>query len=168
MFCDGCGDALQPGQQFCGKCGKEIVGPVVVGYPRRSRVREHLRLLGILWLALAAWEFLGAAVLYIVANTLFRMQLPQGPPPEARLFLHPLLTVIAVFVAVKAAVGFAAGWGLLQREPWARVLSLVLAFLALFHVPFGTALGVYTLWVLLPSQSDEEYQQQVRSAGAAE
>jgi len=46
-----------------------------------------------------------------------------------------------------------AGWGLLQRAPWARLLALILAFLALFNVPFGTAIGVYTLWVLLPDES---------------
>jgi hypothetical protein len=34
-----------------------------------------------------------------------------------------------------------AGWGLLRREPWARVLTIVLSFLALFHIPLGTALG---------------------------
>jgi hypothetical protein len=28
---------------------------------------------------------------------------------------------------------------------------------ALLNVPLGTALGIYTLWVLLPAQSDEEY-----------
>lgn len=36
--------------------------------------------------------------------------------------------------------------------------TLVLAFLALFHVPFGTALGIYSLWVLLPSESEREYE----------
>ena len=28
MFCDGCGTAVQPGQTFCSRCGKQIVGPV--------------------------------------------------------------------------------------------------------------------------------------------
>ena len=67
------------------------------------------------------------------------------------------MTVVALFVLAKAAAGFVAGWGLLNREPWGRVLALVLGFLALIHVPFGTALGVYTLWVLLPAHSEEEY-----------
>jgi len=49
------------------------------------------------------------------------------------------------------------GYGLLQREPWARVIALVLGFLSLFNIPFGTAVGVYTMWVLLPAQSQEEY-----------
>ena len=54
--------------------------------------------------------------------------------------------------------GFIAGWGLLQRESWARVLTLIVGFLSLFNIPLGTVLGIYTLWVLLPAQSDEEYQ----------
>jgi len=54
--------------------------------------------------------------------------------------------------------GFFAGWGLLQRESWARTVALVVGFITLLSIPVGTALGVYTLWVLLPAQSDEEYQ----------
>ncbi len=79
---------------------------------------------------------------------------------------HPFLSFIAIVVLAKAAAGFAVGWGLLQREPWARILTIILAFLALFNIPFGTALGVYTLWVLLPAESDQEYREQVRSVAA--
>jgi hypothetical protein len=31
-------------------------------------------------------------------------------------------------------------------------------------MPFGTALGAYTLWVLLPAQSEQEYEQISRAA----
>ncbi len=77
----------------------------------------------------------------------------QGPG-----FLRPLLSVVAILIMAKAALGFVAGWGLLQREPWARILTLVLAFISLFNVPFGTAVGVYTMWVLLPGESEREYE----------
>jgi len=70
-------------------------------------------------------------------------------------------------VLAKAAFGFMAGWGLLQREPWARILTLVLGFISLFNVPFGTAVGVYTLWVLLPQQSQEEYDAMAANRAAA-
>ena len=34
----------------------------------------------------------------------------------------------------------------------------MLAFISLFlNIPIGTAIGVYTMWVLLPSQSQQEY-----------
>jgi hypothetical protein len=83
--------------------------------------------------------------------------------------LHPLLSFIGILVGIKAFAGFATGWGLIQREPWARTLALVLAFPSLFfNVPFGTALGIYTLWVLLPADSDMEYEKEVRSASATE
>jgi len=47
-----------------------------------------------------------------------------------------------------------AGIGLLQFQPWARVLTIVLSVLYLIHVPFGTALGVYGLWALLSQDSE--------------
>jgi hypothetical protein len=79
-------------------------------------------------------------------------------------FLTPLLSFIGICIVIKACAGFIAGWGLLQHQPWARMLTLVLAFISLFNVPFGTALGVYALWVLLPSSSEQEYENLVRTA----
>ncbi len=58
---------------------------------------------------------------------------------------------------LKSACGVLAGWGLLRREPWARPLAIVLGFLSLIHVLFGTALGIYTLVVLLPAEAQREY-----------
>ena len=81
-------------------------------------------------------------------------------------FLHSLFATIGFFILAKAVLGFVAGWGLLRREPWARMLTIVLSFLALFHVPLGTALGIYSLWVLLPAQSEREYEQAISTPGA--
>ena len=167
MFCDACGSAVQPGQAFCSKCGKQIMGPVSTMQPLPGRVQGHVHLLGIMWLAMSAFNAVGGVVLYILANTLFAHLHEMGAPPEAPVgFLRPLLSVIGILVLAKAAVGFIAGWGLLQREPWARVVTLVLAFISLFHIPFGAALGVYTMWVLLPSQSEQEYDALVHTRAA--
>jgi hypothetical protein len=122
-----------------------------------GRVQGHVHLLGIVWLAISAFNTIGGVVLYILANTLFAHLHELGAPEAPTGFLRPLLSVIAIFVLAKAACGFIAGWGLLQREPWARIIALVLGFIALFNIPFGTAVGVYTLWVLLPTQSEQEY-----------
>jgi len=166
MFCDRCGAALQADQRFCGKCGRDL-GGAVIGFPRRSRVQEHIRLLGIFWLALSALNAVGGVVLFILANTLFVHLSEMSGHPGATAWLHPFLSFIGGLVVLKGAAGFLAGWGLLQREPWARMLAIVLGFLALFNVPFGTALGIYTLWVLLPAGADAEYEAQARAADAA-
>jgi hypothetical protein len=41
------------------------------------------------------------------------------------------------------------GWGLRRRFARARLAALILAVPNLILVPFGTALGVYAIWVLL-------------------
>ena len=164
MFCDSCGTALQPNQPFCSGCGKEIRGGIQIAYPRPGRVKEHIRLLGILWLALGALHTVASLGLLFVANVVFpRMNLSDGQPIP-RNMLHFILSVVGTFVLAKAVLELLAGWGLLQRAPWARMLSVVLAFFALFSVPFGTALGIYTLWVLLPTESDREYQAEIKAA----
>jgi hypothetical protein len=158
MFCDGCGTAVQPGQAFCSRCGKQIVGPVSLMQPVAGRVQQHVHLLGILWLAISALNAVGGVILLIVANTLFVHLHEMGAPPDVPVgFLTSLVSTLGIVVLAKAACGFAAGWGLMQREPWARVVALVLSFISLFNIPFGTAIGVYTMWVLLPGQSQQEY-----------
>src|SRR5580700_1854943 len=155
MFCDHCGAQLQSGEQRCGRCGKTVLGLIEL---RRSRVREHIRLVGILWMAYSALHVVGGVVVLIVAKTIFgrTIHIPDGPPPEITLWLQPLISFVGWMILVKAAAGFIAAWGLLQREDWARTFALVMGFIALLSVPLGTALGIYTLWVLLPSQSDDE------------
>ena len=163
MFCDQCGSQLQPEQQSCLRCGKAVLGPV--GY-RHNRVQEHVRLVGILWMAYSALLVVGGIAVEIVAHTIFSGVgvFRQGPPQDISDWLRPLLTFIGGLVLLKAAAGFIAGWGLLQREPWARVAALIVGFISLFNVPLGTALGIYTLWVLLPTQSDDEYQALAKAA----
>ena len=70
----------------------------------------------------------------------------------------PILTAIAVFVGLLvgglSVLHVVGGWGLLKRQKWARYLVMVLSVMDLLNIPIGTALGVYSLWVLL--QTDVE------------
>ena len=58
------------------------------------------------------------------------------------------------------------GYGLIARKPWARILAIVLGILTMLKLPFGTALGVYTLWVLAPRASADEWQRLTANASA--
>jgi len=106
MFCDGCGATVQAGQGFCSRCGKQIVGPVMIMQQRTGRVQRHLHLLAIFWFAISAFNTIIGVVLYIIANTL----LAPGGPAGAPAFLRPLLSVVAIIVLGGSALGFTAGW----------------------------------------------------------
>jgi hypothetical protein len=53
--------------------------------------------------------------------------------------------------------GLLAGYGLLTRKPWARVLAIVVGILGLLNFPVGTAIGIYTLWVLMQPAASEYF-----------
>jgi hypothetical protein len=56
-------------------------------------------------------------------------------------FVHSILTLTGILLIVGAALGLTAGIGLLQRQPWARMLAIILGVISPVDVPFGTALG---------------------------
>jgi len=160
MFCDRCGAALQSGARFCPSCGVSVnLVPIAAG---ESRLSRHLRLLGILWMALSALHVLGAFFTWIAGRFILPSVMRGGGGIPG--FVPPLVMSIGYFLLVLSIAGLATGWGLLQRETWARTLALVMGFIVLLKAPLGTALGIYTLWVLLPAQADEEYRRLSRAA----
>lgn len=46
------------------------------------------------------------------------------------------------------------GWGLLKLKPWARILGIILAAIALVRPPFGTIVGAYGLIILFRKDTE--------------
>lgn len=67
----------------------------------------------------------------------------------------------AAFLVAFALPGLLAGYGLLTLRPWARPLTIVLGVLDLIRFPFGTILGIYTLWVMLSTEGAAQFRRQV-------
>jgi hypothetical protein len=117
---------------------------------------------GILWCVFGAYRIAAALFGFFIVRAVtwrrFGSDWPFGPwggmHGPAWMGIMPVLVTAAVLMA---ALAFVAGFGLLNRRPWGRMLTIVLAVLALFKFPFGTALGIYTLWVLAPATSAMEY-----------
>ena len=76
---------------------------------------------------------------------------------EAMSILAFIGTAAALFFGALAVPGFAAGYGLLKRRNWGRVLAIIVAVLDLFNIPIGTAVGVYALWVLTHQQAADYF-----------
>ena len=80
-------------------------------------------------------------------------------------FLSRGIFSAGVVLAMFGVVHLVLAYGLFERETWARMLGLAMGFLALLRFPLGTALGIYTLWVLLPEESGAEYDWLARGGG---
>jgi hypothetical protein len=158
MFCDRCGAQLSGTAAFCASCGK-VVYPLPATPARTGRVAAHVRMLGYFWLVYSLFRLAGGwffSHFFSRWNYFWNANVP--------FFLPHLMRGIGFILMVTGVLGILAGWGLLERQPWARVLAIVLGFLALFHFGIGTVLGIYTLWVLLPRESALEYQRTARVA----
>jgi hypothetical protein len=115
-------------------------------------VRSHVNLLGILQLAWGGMGLLLAGALLLLAS---------GAAAIARTSADSLTAsftaaLFVLFAAALAIAGWANAWtGRAVRSHRApgRTLALVLAILNLFVLPFGTALAIYTFWVLLHNES---------------
>ena len=161
MFCDKCGAQLQEGQAFCSSCGKSFQTqaapvPPVAGPPldgAENRVAKHTRTLAILWIIWSVFHLLPAMLFFGMGS----MAMPFMHGFRQIPFLGPFMAVFGGLVVICSVAGIIAGWGLLSFQPWGRMLAIVLGCFALINIPFGTALGIFTLWVLLPRPSEEQY-----------
>jgi hypothetical protein len=127
-----------------------------------GRVQRHIQLLASLWLANGILRFMEVGSIFI-AGRLLPILMSWGVGGRFTgwpfSFLPFGLYGIAGILAFFGAAHLLLAWALFQREPWARPLGLIIGFVALLRLPFGTALGIYTIWILLPQQSGHEYQQ---------
>jgi len=103
MFCDHCGTQLAHTQNFCPACGKAMGQAPLM--PTQSRIAGHVRLLGILWLAISAVRLIPGFLLLSFFSRDFGFVLPHLPD-----FVRGLLQIIGVLVLLEGAVGLAAAW----------------------------------------------------------
>jgi len=111
---------------------------------QKTRMREHVRILGFLYIGLSALGIIAAVIVFILLNGTGYITGDK----ELIMILHITGIVVAAILVFFSLPGIFAGLGLLKFESWARILALILGVLQLINIPFGTILGVYTIWVL--------------------
>lgn len=122
-------------------------------------MRDHVRILGWLNIVLGGLGLLGAAVVFLVFGGIAGIVGIAGHhDPDAARVAIPVLgilgTVIPFIIALLSLPGIIVGVGLLRFQGWARILGIILSALNLLHVPIGTLLGIYGLWVLLQPETE--------------
>lgn len=163
MYCSGCGNALAMGQTVCTRCGRPVAVPPP--YPgiqlELNSYAGKIRALSIVWFIWGgislAFGFLGMAFANAFMAGRFGHWM-NGPIPP--LWLGPgFVHFIWLVLVSRAILAFLAGWGLMQHTTWGRIVAIVAAFFSLLKIPFGTALGIWTLVTLLGYRNTALYDQ---------
>jgi hypothetical protein len=191
MFCQRCGTALDTAAQFCGSCGartphnrqlpalshrSDEISPAVA----KQALAGHVRVMAILWaiysgfrILMAAWTVVFSRMLLpAVMDTVSKTMADQnsGDPdtvPIIQAVMHMLsgfYILSAVISILAGALGFWVAWALMKRERSGRTLALVVACVSLISIPLGTALGIYTLVIFLPTRAERTYRELASSA----
>ena len=114
-------------------------------------MKSHVQIVAGLNIAAGALYLLGAFALFAFFGLIGGVVAANGEPGAGGI-IGAIAAFLSVFLVLLGLPSIIAGWGLFLGKGWARILTIVLAVLHLPNVPIGTALGVYSLWVLL---SDE-------------
>ena len=73
----------------------------------------------------------------------------------ANLVLSSVGTFVGSILLIIAIPAIIAGIGLIYHKSWSRILALIICVIKLFNLPFGTALGIYGIWVLMQDETIE-------------
>jgi hypothetical protein len=74
---------------------------------------------------------------------------------EAELILSIVANIMIVVVLVLSLPGLIAGIALFKRKEWGRILTLIVSVLNLVDIPLGTAVGAYSIWALVQTETVE-------------
>jgi hypothetical protein len=123
--------------------------PALRAIARARQLAPQLRLLGRVYSLLGGVVVCGALVLSVVLSS--AALFARGALPGEWLALGgALVGVLALIGAPWLALGF----GLHRGRAWARSLGVVLGVMLLPFAPLGTALGIWTLAVVLAWRPD--------------
>ena len=117
----------------------------------------HVKVLGVLYILVSALGVCAALFLMLAVGAASGVIATAAEAEDAALAL-PIIgisgTALVVFLLLLSVPGLITGIGLLKFRPWSRILGIALSAINLIHIPFGTLLGIYGLWVLLNKDSE--------------
>jgi hypothetical protein len=125
-------------------------------------MEKHITLVGILNIVYESFALIGACVLFAIAIgfryffellSRYNHRGMDDIPPEVMDIVPFILTAIGILLLVFSLVGIIGAIGVMKKKEWGRITVLVISFFNLIHIPLGTVLGVYSIWVLLNDES---------------
>ena len=108
-------------------------------------MEKHVNVIASLQIGLSILRLIIVAVVFAILHFVGDF----ADDPEAEFVLSIIANIIIIVLLLLSLPGILAGIGLFKRKEWARILTLVLSVLDLISFPFGTAVGIYSIWALV-------------------
>lgn len=160
MYCNACGQAMLAGQSICTHCGKPSGAGAQGAMTALAQVEGRVNLLAYGWWTFAGLEAMMGLGGLIFARIFLGMKIDHGwggpfwMGQNGPLFL---LKLVWVAVAVRVTLAALSGYGLLRKASWGRWVGIVAGIISLLHPILGTAMGIWTLAVLLNRVNADGY-----------
>lgn len=112
-------------------------------------MEKHINIVAALQIGLSIFNLLIVLLFYTV------VQLIGGfiDDPNGGMVLSLIANIASIFLIIISIPGILVGMGLYKRKEWARILNLVLSIVELFSFPFGTAIGIYSIWAMIQPET---------------
>jgi hypothetical protein len=111
--------------------------------------QNHITLLGVLHIARGAFVLLIGVLLFAILTGIGAIS-EDTTALGVLGFIGTALMLLFIALAIPSVL---AGIGVLLRREWGRIMALVVGILSLIDVPIGTAIGVYSIWVLMNDET---------------
>lgn len=117
-------------------------------------MRTHLNILAVLHLILSALGlFTAVTILLATLGAGAFLGMSGQAPAGTGILVGGIGTMVSIVFAALALPGLALAWGFWKQKPWSRTLGIILGALHLLNFPFGTCLGIYTLWAMFQPET---------------
>lgn len=119
-------------------------------------MEKHINVVAALQIGLSIFNLLIAFLIFTV------LKLVVGVVDDATgaSILSMIADVLAIIFIIISVPGIFAGMGLYRRKEWARILTLILSVIEIFSFPFGTAIGIYSIWALIQPETVAAFTEQ--------
>lgn len=106
---------------------------------------KHINTVAALQIGLCIFNLLMVLTLYTI------LKLVGGfiDDPAVGMILTVIANILGTVLALLSIPGIIAAIGLYRRKEWGRILMLIVSVISIFNFPFGTAIGIYSIWVLI-------------------
>ena len=117
-----------------------------------KQIERHVPILGWIHIANSFLMIVIAIFVFVLLTGIGVAVAAEDPTAPGVLAVVGMAT--GIFLLALSLPGLATGYGLLKRRPWARWLAIIVGAFNLFNIPIGTAIGLYTMYVLFQSEAE--------------